>query len=64
MPFLILGPTFTTTGLLWCLFVAYFSSSVKNKLRGNQKIGIVLNKVTRVIFIGIGIKLLQRKSPN
>ncbi len=37
IPFLILGLTFTATGLLWCLFVAYFSSSVTKKLRGNQK---------------------------
>lgn len=64
IPFLILGLTFTTTGLLWCLFVAYFSSYVTNKLRGNQKIGMVLNKVTGVIFIGMGIKLLQTKAPS
>lgn len=64
IPFLILGLTFTTTGLLWCLFVAYFSSYVTNKLRKNQKIGMVLNKITGVIFIGMGIKLLQTKAPN
>ncbi|MEH7403654.1 LysE family translocator [Gottfriedia acidiceleris] len=64
IPFLILGLTFTATGLLWCLFVAYFSSYVTKKLRGNQKIGMVLNKVTGIIFIGMGIKLLQIKSPN
>ena len=28
IPFIILGITFTVTGLLWCLFVAYFSSYV------------------------------------
>ncbi|WP_088068078.1 LysE family translocator [Gottfriedia luciferensis] len=64
IPFLILGLTFTATGLLWCLFVAYFSSYVTKKLRGNQKIGMVLNKVTGIIFIGMGIKLLQIKAPN
>ncbi|PGM50043.1 LysE family translocator [Bacillus sp. AFS053548] len=64
IPFLILGLTFTTTGLLWCLIVAYFSSYVTKKLRGNQKIGMVLNKVTGIIFIGMGIKLLQIKAPN
>ncbi|MFS0783089.1 LysE family translocator [Bacillus sp. 1P06AnD] len=64
IPFLILGLTFTTTGLIWCLIVAYFSSYVTNKLRGNQKIGMVLNKITGVIFIGMGIKLLQTKIPN
>ncbi|WJV18970.1 LysE family translocator [Rossellomorea marisflavi] len=64
VPFLILGLTFTITGLLWCLFIAYFSSYVTKTLRGNQKVGQVLNKVTGVIFIGMGIKLLQTKAPS
>ncbi|WP_422424740.1 LysE family translocator [Bacillus sp. PSXD-155] len=63
VPFIILGLTFTVTGLLWCLFVAYFSSYVTKKLRGNQKIGMILNKVTGMIFIGMGLKLLQTKPP-
>ncbi|PEX86847.1 LysE family translocator [Bacillus cereus] len=63
MPFIILGLTFTATGLLWCLFVAYFSSYVTKKLRGNQKVGMILNKVTGIIFIGMGLKLLQTKAP-
>lgn len=63
MPFIILGLTFTVTGLLWCLFVAYFSSYVTKKLRGNQKVGMILNKITGLIFIGMGLKLLQTKAP-
>ncbi|MED1013964.1 LysE family translocator [Bacillus mycoides] len=63
MPFIILGLTFTVTGLLWCLFVAYFSSYFTKKLRGNQKVGMILNKVTGMIFIGMGLKLLQTKAP-
>ncbi|EJQ19602.1 LysE family translocator [Bacillus cereus] len=63
MPFIILGLTFTVTGLLWCLFIAYFSSYVTKKLRGNQKIGMILNKITGLIFIGMGLKLLQTKDP-
>jgi len=63
MPFIILGLTFTVTGLLWCLFVAYFSSYVTTKLRGNQKVGMILNKITGLIFIGMGLKLLQTKAP-
>ncbi|PGZ96121.1 homoserine lactone transporter [Bacillus pseudomycoides] len=63
IPFIILGLTFTITGLLWCLFISYFSSYVTKKLRGNQKIGIVLNKITGIIFIGMGLKLLQAKAP-
>ncbi|MFB6732042.1 LysE family translocator [Bacillus mobilis] len=63
MPFIILGIIFTVTGLLWCLFVAFFSSYVTKKLRGNQKVGMILNKVTGIIFIGMGLKLLQTKAP-
>ncbi|MGY4795918.1 LysE family translocator [Lysinibacillus fusiformis] len=63
-PFLILGLTFTATGLLWCLFVAYFSSYVTKKLRGNQKLGMILNKITGMIFICMGLKLLQTKAPH
>ncbi|MED2182109.1 homoserine lactone transporter [Bacillus wiedmannii] len=63
IPFIILGLTFTVTGLLWCLFVAYFSSYVTKKLRGNQKVGMILNKITGLIFIGMGLKLLQTKAP-
>lgn len=63
IPFIILGLTFTITGLLWCLFIAYFSSYVTKKLRGNQKVGTVLNKITGIIFIGMGLKLLQTKAP-
>lgn len=63
MPFIILGITFTVTGLLWCLFVAFFSSYVTKKLRGNHQVGMILNKVTGIIFIGMGLKLLQTKAP-
>ncbi|MEH6891721.1 LysE family translocator [Bacillus sp. JJ864] len=61
--FIILGLTFTITGLSWCLFIAYFSSYVTKKLRGNEKVGMVLNKITGMIFIGMGLKLLQTKAP-
>ncbi len=63
IPFIILGLTFTFTGLLWCLFIAYFSSHLTKKVRGSAKIGTVLNKITGVIFIGMGLKLLQTKAP-
>jgi len=62
--FLILGLTFTATGLVWCLFVAYFSSYVTSKLRSKQKFGRLLNKVTGMLFIYMGLKLLQTKAPH
>ena len=62
IPFLILGLTFTLTGGVWCLLTAYFSSMATTKLRGNNKISIVLNRITGIVFIAMGIKLLKTKA--
>ncbi|WP_336634944.1 LysE family translocator [Lysinibacillus fusiformis] len=64
IPFLLLGLTFTATGLVWCLVVAYFSSYMTTKLRGNQKFGRLLNKATGILFIYMGFQLLQTKAPH
>ncbi|MGM0876546.1 MAG: LysE family translocator [Bacillota bacterium] len=60
--FIILGLTFTLTGGIWCLITAYFSSMATNKLRGNSKVETVLNKLTGIVFITMGIKLLNTKA--
>ncbi|WP_077212610.1 LysE family translocator [Bacillus dakarensis] len=61
-PFIILGLTFTLTGGIWCLITVYFSSMATSKLRGNTKVSTVLNKLTGIVFIAMGIKLLQTKA--
>ncbi|MDY8046961.1 LysE family translocator [Paenibacillus polymyxa] len=63
IPFIILGLTFSFTGLLWCLFIAYFSSYITQKTKVNQRIGSYLNKITGIIFIGLGLNLLRAKAP-
>ncbi|WP_226001494.1 LysE family translocator [Paenibacillus sp. BJ-4] len=63
IPFLILGLTFSFTGLLWCLFIAYFSSYMTRKIKVNQRFGTYLNKITGIIFIGLGLNLLRAKAP-
>lgn len=60
-PFIILGLTFTLTGGIWCLITAYFSSMATRKLRGHSNVSSVLNKLTGIVFIAMGIKLLQTK---
>ncbi|MFI8492626.1 LysE family translocator [Peribacillus butanolivorans] len=62
-PFIILGLSFVMTGTIWCLIVANFSSYITKKLRNNSKIEYLLNKLTGIIFIGLGIKLFQTKAP-
>lgn len=62
IPFLILGFAFTITGTIWCLIIAYFSSIATTKLRENPRIENVMNKVTGIIFVGLGISLFQTKA--
>jgi RhtB (resistance to homoserine/threonine) family protein len=64
IPFIILGLTFSFTGLLWCLFIAHFSAYVIRKIKNNQKVSFYLTKITGVVFIGLGLKLLRTKAPN
>lgn len=57
--YLFLGGTFISTGTIWCLGVAYFSSLSSQRVRSNPKIKILLNRVTGLIFMGMGIKLIR-----
>ncbi|WP_078382215.1 LysE family translocator [Sutcliffiella halmapala] len=64
IPFIILGLIFTLTGGIWCLITAFFSSMATSKLRGNSKVETVLNRLTGIVFIAMGIKLLNTKVPS
>lgn len=61
LPFLILGVTFMTTGTIWCLVLAHASSFITKALRQNDKIGMLMQKICGLIFIGFGIRLLTQK---
>lgn len=61
LPFLILGLTFLTTGTLWCFFLASSASLVSKTLRNNDRIGKMMQKISGIVFIGLGIKLLSDK---
>jgi RhtB (resistance to homoserine/threonine) family protein len=62
IPFLILGLTFITTGTIWCLFLAYSASSMTKILRENNKIGLIMQKISGGIFIALGLQLLLKRS--
>ena len=62
IPFLILGLTFTLTGGTWSVITALFASMATAKLRGNAKVAVVLNKLTGIVFIVMGLKLLSTKA--
>jgi RhtB (resistance to homoserine/threonine) family protein len=61
IPFLILGVTFLITGTIWCLFLAYASSSLSKILRENDKFSTITHKLCGMIFIGLGLKLAFEK---
>ncbi|MEO6453428.1 MAG: LysE family translocator [Ginsengibacter sp.] len=57
LPFLILGISFTTTGTIWCLILAAYSSRLFYKLRNNQKISSYLNKICGIALVALGIRV-------
>lgn len=56
-PFILLGITFVTTGTLWCLILAFFSSGLTNFLRQGNRVTI-MNKVCGGIYLLLGVKIL------
>ncbi|WP_350657304.1 LysE family translocator [Psychrobacter sp. S1-30-MNA-CIBAN-0213] len=61
LSFLILGLTFAVTGLIWCTCLALLASQFSKSLRENPTTESILNKISGVVFIGLGIKLLTDK---
>ncbi|KQL45039.1 homoserine lactone transporter [Brevibacillus choshinensis] len=62
LPFVILGLTFTLTGGVWCMLLAICSSLATDKLRKNPRVSTLLNKLTGIIFIGMGLNLIRAKA--
>jgi threonine/homoserine/homoserine lactone efflux protein len=60
--FLILGLTFVTTGTLWCLVLAWFSSAFSARLRGNATAAALLNRIVGSLFIFLGLRLAVAKT--
>ncbi len=61
LPFLILGGTFMTTGIIWCLALALFSAQLSQHIRAHKNIQKWLKKTTGAIFMGLGLKLMFDK---
>ncbi|MBA3013285.1 MAG: LysE family translocator [Proteobacteria bacterium] len=57
LPFLVLGTTFLVTGSIWCLILTRTAARMTDTLRNNRRIGLVLQKISGIIFIGFGLKL-------
>lgn len=55
--FLALGFTFVTTGTIWCLILAWFASSLGERLRANPTIAELLNRAVGSLFVFLGARL-------
>lgn len=59
--FITLGLCFITTGTLWCLCLAWFSSRLGDRLRGSRTFADILNRTAGALFIGLGARLAMTK---
>ncbi|MFC5047323.1 LysE family translocator [Aquimarina hainanensis] len=57
LPFVLLGATFITTGVLWCFSLVFFASKASDRIRKNPSIKKKLDLVTAVVFIILASKL-------
>lgn len=58
LPFLLLGLTFVSTSVVWCLFLAYAASFLSRLLNRNPRISSLSNKGAGLIYIALGLKVL------
>lgn len=59
IPFLILGLTFFTTSIIWCLLLAYIASFVSGFLNKNEKVSKLANNFAGCIYIILGLNILR-----
>ena len=61
LAFLFLGAVFTFNGTLWCLFLVWAASAIKERLRGTASSGLILKRAVGVMFVGLGVRLAVSK---
>ena len=62
LPFLFLGSIFLTTGTIWCLIVAVFSSYATDMLRRKVSVMRFMEKICGGLFVFLGLKLAFEKN--
>lgn len=55
IPFIALGTTYAIIGIVWLFTLSFFAGTFTEKIRNNPKIGLQLNKITGVIFMGMAV---------
>ena len=61
LAFLFLGAVFIFNGTLWCLFLVWAASAVKERLRSTASSGRLLKRAAGVMFVGLGVRLAVSK---
>ena len=61
LPFLALGLLFVVQGTLWCVFVVLFASRATEMVRTNGRAALLLERLTGVVFIALGLNLLRAR---
>lgn len=61
VPFIILGIVYALIGIVWFLFLTYFSSVFSTKIKANEKFNKWLNNISGVVFILMGMKVALTK---
>ena len=62
VPFILLGATFVLLGTIWDLALVAFASFITKKLRESMIFESILNKLSGVVFIILGISLFTSKA--
>ncbi len=55
--FLVLGLTFMTLGVIWCVILAVAAASLRGLFLRRPSVANVLNKIAGTMFIGLGLRL-------
>jgi threonine/homoserine/homoserine lactone efflux protein len=55
--FLVLGMSFVSLGLIWCLVLAIAAAALRDAFLRRPSMGQVLNRIAGAMFIGLGIRL-------
>ena len=58
IPFVILGFTFAIIGTIWYLGLSFFASTFTHKITHNPNFSIWLNRLSGLVFILMGIKII------
>ncbi|WP_158837716.1 LysE family translocator [Polaribacter sp. L3A8] len=58
VPFILLGITFALIGTVWYLGLTFFATTFTDKIKNNPNFNRYLNKISGIVFILMGIKII------